>query len=129
VKGLEDIDKDLMNHRETKGHAERIANPAQIEKGGVAVAERKKHRAKRDYLREHVTKEKFEFPVQASSHHDGSDPHLQDRMSEPERVVENFNSLAHRLPHLGCSFTDWIRAVTRLSSRLHRGDRRLFLQR
>src|SRR5258708_33034986 len=91
----ENIDEHFVNHGKTESHAERVATPVKVEQGGITVPVQGKDYGKAHQLGEHVTKEKLEFAVQSTLHHDGRDAQLQDRMCDPERVVQNFDFLAH----------------------------------
>src|SRR5258708_35772543 len=91
----ENIDEYFVNHAKTESHAERVASPVKVKQGGITMPVCGKNYGKAHQLNEDVTEKELEFAVQSTLHHDGRDAQLQDRMCDPERIVQNFDFLAH----------------------------------
>src|SRR5215469_1570749 len=96
----ENIDKHLVNHQEAEGDAQRIGNQIRIERelasGAVNVG--RKDDREGDELGDEVAEKELELPKKAAPDHECANPHFQDRMQYPERVIKKLESLAHPLP-------------------------------
>lgn len=95
MEGAKNVDENLVNHAKAEGHAHGVADPREVKSGGIVMPECGKEDGEDDDLGDNVTKEEFEFAVQAPVNHHSGDSHLKDGMCDPERVIENFNFVAH----------------------------------
>ena len=60
AKGVErakDVDENLVNHHESESHAERVADPEDVERGGIIVPEGRKQGGEGDHLNQHIAEE------------------------------------------------------------------------
>ena len=95
VERAENVDKDFMNYGETENHAERVANPVEVEQGGITAVVCGKNHGKTNQLHQNVTEKELELAMQPATEHEDRDSRLKDGMCDPERVIKKSNLLAH----------------------------------
>ena len=118
MEGAKNVDENLVNHAESEGHAESVADPVNVERGGIIVPKGRKYGGESDQLDEDVAEEILEFAIKAALQHKGGDSHLKDRVGDPERVIENFDFLAHHLAGRQFKLCGWLEVTLAVSAPL-----------
>src|ERR1700722_7364523 len=97
MKRPENVEKNLVDNQKAQKHPDRVGGPVEIEVSRIVVAHiRRENQAKGQNLRDDVGKEAFELAVQPAAEQNGSDSPLDERMSDPQSVIENRSLVAHK---------------------------------
>jgi hypothetical protein len=97
-----------VNDGKAESHAEPVANPEEIEGSVRTPPNGGKYHGKGHQLGKNIAEEELELAVQSAPEHKRSDSYLKHGMSDPERVIENFELFVHLFSlFVKQTFTDW----------------------
>src|ERR1700683_2884184 len=97
MKGPKHVEENLVNYQKAQQDADGGSGPVEVEIGCVIMAQiRRKDQAKSQNLGNDVSKKTFELALQAAGQHDRGNPCLNERMGDPQSVMENRSLVAHK---------------------------------
>src|SRR5207302_6389673 len=90
-------EEDFVNDLEAQNDADAVAEPIQVKVDRIVLAQEcGEDHGESQNLGDHVGEEEFEPAMHLPMKHDGGDPRLQERMRDPESVIEDSDFFAHR---------------------------------